>query len=73
MAKSLTEDTITAQMDGQTYSGRRTVTGTRTLYQTIYYGTAHKKDGHPYSQSERLAMDNIARMFLLELVHESMR
>jgi hypothetical protein len=67
------EDVITIELDGESYLGRRSITGSRSLYQSVSYGSSVKKDGHSYSPAEKPLMDSVARMLLIELVHEANR
>ena len=67
--KRTVSDTITVELqDGRRVIGRRTIEGTRKLFQTIYYGTEKTFDGHPYAPTETVYMDSVARIILRELI-----
>jgi len=62
---------ITTEISGKTYAGSRVVEGTRKLFQTIYYGSQSRFDGHQYKPNEEATMESVARIILGELVRES--
>jgi hypothetical protein len=61
---------LTVEICGKQYTGRRVVSGSRTMYQTIYYRGRSKDDGHPYRPGEETNMKLIAETILGELVQE---
>ena len=65
------EEEISIEYEGKTYHGRKIVTGKRKLFQTVYYGTKYKEDGHLYKPHEDALMRSIAKTILRELVQES--
>jgi hypothetical protein len=63
-------ENLSIELDGVTYTGRRSVTGTRKLSQTVHYGDASKDDPHTYASNEDATMRSVARSLLRELVQE---
>jgi hypothetical protein len=64
---------FTIEFDGKSYTGRRLVTGSRVLSQTIFFAGNSKDDGHPYKSNEETLMRLVARSILRELVEEELR
>ncbi len=69
----MSDEDVTTEYGGKQYTGQRSVTGSRKMYQTIYYGGRSKADGHPYRPGEETTMKVIARIILRELVEEELR
>lgn len=64
------EEGLTIEYRGKSYTGRRSVSGSRKMYQTIYYGGRSRADGHPYRPGEETNMKMIAKIILRELVEK---
>jgi hypothetical protein len=64
------DEDLTIEYRGEQYTGRRLITGSRKMYQTIYYGGRSKVDGHPYRPGEETTMVLMAKTILRELVEE---
>jgi len=71
-AAQMTEE-LTIEYRGKSFTGRRSVSGTKTLYQTIYYHGRSKADGHSYESAEESTMRLVARTILRELVEDQLR
>ena len=71
--KIVMNEEIHIEYRGRTYSGSRSIRGTRKLFQTIYYNLSSKNDGHAYGAGQGSEMLNIAKRILLELVNENNR
>jgi hypothetical protein len=69
----MSEESIVIEYRGKQYTGRRSITGSRQMYQTIYYGGRSKADGHAYKPGEETNMRVIAQIILRELVEEELR
>lgn len=69
----MSEESLTIEYRGRQYTGRRTITGSRKMFQTVYYGGRSKDDGHPYKPGEEANMRLIAEIILRELVEEESR
>ena len=69
----MAHDAIVIDYQGKQYTGRRSITGTRKMYQTIYYGSRSKDDGRQYKPGDETNMKLIAEIILRELVDEEQR
>ena len=69
--KKVRRKTISVEIDGQTYTGILTITGTRDLEFLVEYEGRAKTDAMQYPPDREGYLEGIAEQLLRELVRES--
>ena len=67
MSKAIVQEKITVEVNGISYTGDRTIIGTRSLSQSVIYKGVEEKDGTHYSPSDKKLMDGIAQCILIQI------
>jgi hypothetical protein len=70
MSKAIFQEKITVEVDGISYTGDRTIFGSRSLSQSVTYNGVEEKDGTSYTRAEKKMMDGIAQCILIQIVTE---
>ncbi len=68
MSKAVFQEKITAEIDGISYTGNRTIFGTHSLCQSVAYNGVVEKDGTHYASADKKLMDGVAQLILIQLV-----
>ena len=70
MPKDTSQDEITCEIKGDTFYGRRVITGKRVKYQTIYYAEKEDADSTRYTMDRQPDMDGKAKLILWQMVKQ---
>ena len=68
MPKVTVEDIVTTEFNGDIFTGRRVITGTRVKYQTIYYKDKKSPDSKGYTREDQHLMPGQAIIILWQMV-----